>query len=172
MKLIFLLLLVIAPLHLCSTTYTVLGHLSKYGSQSFYPYSKGEACCYGIKLSDFTKGSGLYFKVTLTGGNFVDGNLHIGGSNVKITAGNTITLSTPIINDYYSRARNAYYFYISNPGDFNYLYVASPAFNNYDSNSIITITNRKSQTYFVLGDLSKYNEKYFTPFLLNKIKNK
>ena len=161
MKLIFLLLLVIAPLILCSTNYLVLGDLPKYGSKSFYPSVEGETCCYCIKLSDFTKGSGLYFKITLTSGNFLESNMHIGGSNEKINKGNTMNLLTQIPNEYYSSKLNALYFYIAEPGNFNDLYVASPALDKYDYQSEIIITNTKGPTYFVLGDLSKYGSQEF-----------
>ena len=163
MKLIIPLFLVIAPIILCSTTYKVLGDLPKHSTKSFYPFKEGDSCCYCINLSDFPKGSGLYFKVTLTYGQFSDTNMHIGGSNEKISTGNTLTLSTPITYEYYSSTRNAYYFYIANPGDFNYLYVASPAYGKYDSNSLIAITNTIGPTYFVLGDLQNYGRQSFYP---------
>ena len=163
MKLIIPLFLVIAPIILCSTTYKVLGDLPKHSTKSFYPFEEGSNCCYCINLSDFPKGSGLYFKVTLTYGQFSDTNMHIGGSNEKISKGNTLTLSTPITYEYYSSTRNAYYFYIANPGDFNYLYVASPAYSHFDSNSQIAITNTIGPTYFVYGYLQKNVAQDFYP---------
>ena len=163
MKLIIPLFLVIAPIILCSTTYKVLGDLPKHSTKSFYPFKEGDSCCYCINLSDFPKGSGLYFKVTLTNGQFLEPYMHIGGSNEKISTGNTLTLPTQITVESYSMPRNALYFYISDPGNFNYLYVAPPAYSNYDSNSQIAITNTIGPTYFVLGDLQKYGRQDFYP---------
>ena len=163
MKLIFPLFLVIAPIILCSTTYKVLGDLPKHSTKSYNPFKEGDSCCYCINLSDFPKGSGLYLKVTLTNGQFLDPYMHIGGSNEKISTGNTLTLPTQITVESYSMPRNALYFYISDPGNFNYLYVAPPAYSNYDSNSQIAITNTIGPTYFVLGDLQNYGRQSFYP---------
>ena len=163
MKLIIPLFLVIAPIILCSTTYKVLGDLPKHSTKSFYPFEEGSNCCYCINLSDFPKGSGLYFKVTLTNFQLSDPNMHIGGYNKKISIGNTLTLPTQITFESYSMQRYALYFYISDPGNFNYLYVAPPAYSHFDSNSQIAITNTIGPTYFVLGDLQKYGRQSFYP---------
>ena len=132
MKLIFLLSLVFAPLHIYCYNFNVLGELTKYSSRIFYPKS-GENLdnAYYIRLDDFKKDDTLYFKTTIRYGYFNNRYLYYGGYN---NIQDSVSLTS--LKDYSSREYsstmsglfyNSYtYFYKIIKPSTAYLYIAPP----------------------------------------------
>ena len=165
MKLIFLLLLVTVPFHLCSTTYKVLGEIPTHGSASYYPSTAGTYNAFHINVYNYQIGSGVYFKVSLTSGTFENPYMYVGGSNEIIPIGNTISLSTPFPYYYLVENTNSrdYYFVIYKRDSYNYYYIAPPPPINYRSDCKITIINTQGPSYYILGDIKKFGTNVFTP---------
>ena len=168
MKLIFLLLFVIVPLNLCSTNYKVLGELDKYSNESFYPNISGQYCAYYLRVDDIPDGSSLYFRISLSSGSFENGNMHYIFYNTPLSRDDGISLSNQISQDFYSNSTKAYYYIIPKLSGYLYLYISPPIPIKYDSKSYVKIINTFGPTYFVLGELSKYDYETFNPTLKGK----
>ena len=136
-----------------TTGYKVLGKITKYGEQKFYPYDDGKYCTYYIKLDDFSKDDKIYFKAKLTYGSFESGYMHYAGYNTLFSNGKKIPLPNSVYRDSYSSSsisggllyRDYTYFFIINKPSYNYLYIAPPPTSNYDrilSWVVVTNTNR------------------------------
>ena len=161
MKLIFLSLLIFAQLNLCSTTYKLLGELPFHGTKEFKPTEQGKYCAYYMTTDHYFFGDEIYFKVTLTNGNFENKNMFYGGSNDKYNDGDQIGL--PFSAPYYSFNSSNTYNFIIPKISYKYLYIAPPTPSNYNSQSKITVSNSEGLTYIVLGELSKYSSQSFYP---------
>ena len=141
----------------------VIGELSKFSSQTFSPTQKGEYCAYYINTKDFQYENELYFKVTLTSGNFMDNYMYYGGNKDKYTDGTQISL--PSYVSYSNKIGNTYIFTIPK-FSYNYIYIASSKPYNYNSQSRITVSNLYSISeikYDILGELPKSGKQTFTP---------
>lgn len=151
MKLIFLLSLIFAPLHILSYDYHVLGELPKYSSKIFYPQSaKYLDNAYYVRLSDFPKDDTLYFKVTIRYGYFTRGYMYYQGYNY--IPSDTVSLSSS--KDYHSRDYSSvmsglfynsytYYYKISKPST-TYLFVGHPDYRYQNSLSSIEVYSTNS----------------------------
>ena len=148
MKLIFLLFLAFAPLHIFC--YHVLGELIKYSSRRFYPHTeKYLDNAYYMKLSNFEKDDILYFKVTIRYGYFTNGYLPCEGSNSLYDS-----VSLRATQYYHSREYssvmsglfyNSYtYNYKINKPFYTYLYVAAPDYRYQSGLSNIEIYSTNS----------------------------
>ena len=165
MKLIFLLLLVIVPFHLCSTAYTVLGEIPKHGSTYFYPSQYDIYNAFYLDVNDILNGYGIFFKVSLSSGIFDSGIMNIKGSYELIPQGQKIDLPTPISYYIYHEkdGKKNCYFVIYKSDSFRYYYVAPPPASGYSIESTITIVNTQGPSYYVLGDIDKFKSNSFTP---------
>ena len=166
MKLIFLLLLVIVPFHLCSTLYTVLGEIPRQGSTYFHPYRDGINNAFYLDVSNIPNGYGVFFKVSLSSGNFESKTMYIGGKNEIIPVGQKMdSLPTPISYYIYHEkdGNKNCYFVVYKFDNFRYYYVAPPPASGYNIESKITIVNTQGPSYYVLGDIDKFNSNSFTP---------
>ena len=163
MKLIFLLLFIIAPLHLCSTNYVVSGELVRSSYVVFYPSTSGQYCSFFVRIDDIPIGSDLYFKISISSGSFENGNMHYAPSLDFYPVGQLINLPNTMSYEYYNSSTKAYYYMIKKHDYFNYFYISSPTPTKYDKNSFVTIVCNFSPIYFFLGDLSKFSYKTFKP---------
>ena len=141
MKLILLLILIIAPLHILCQNFNVLGELVKSDSRYYYPSAHPTNYnAYYIKTSSFPKDDILYFKMTIRYGYFRGSSMYYEGRNSIV---NSLYLNSR--QDYNSRDYTSiysgsfynsytYYYKVSKPS-YDYLYVAPP---NYEYHSGIS----------------------------------
>ena len=163
MKLTFLLLLVGAPLLLCSTEYYVLGDLPRFTSADYSPFDYQMPCAFGVYVGDVNVGTGFYFKISIKGDNFAHGIMYVGGSVDRIPDGSRTSLITPISYYFYDSSSKSYQFYVYKDNVYNYLYIAPPPPTDYKIKSTITVLNTKSAVYYVLGNIYKFSSSTFTP---------
>jgi hypothetical protein len=141
MKLILLLILIIAPLHILCQNFNVLGELIKSDSRYYYPSAHPTNYnAYYIRTSSFPKDDILYFKMTIRYGYFRSSSMYYEGRNSIV---NSLYLNSR--QDYNSRDYTSiysgsfynsytYYYKVSKPS-YDYLYVAPP---NYEYHSGIS----------------------------------
>lgn len=160
MKLTILLLLEIAPLLLCSTEYTVLGVLPQYSTVDFFPSNDGIHCAYYIDVRNVQIGTGFYIKMSIINGAFEHGTMYVGSSN---QINNKVFLSTPILSYFADAQKTELQFYVYKDGYYGFLYFAPPPPKSFTINTQIKVTNTYGPVYYLLGDISRYGSKTFTP---------
>ena len=143
--------------------YFVFGELSKFSYNYFYPRDKGKYGVYCISTEKFPKDSYIYFKTTITNGNFANGIMLYGGSITKLSSGDEVTFSSSVSSS--SLSENTYYFSVPKTSG-KYLCVCTPPASSYTSQTKVTIYNTYRAheiNYKVSGELSKYSNETFYP---------
>ncbi len=150
MKLIYLSLLIFAPLCACEQ-FRVIKRIIKGGWDSFYPDSKGSNCAYFIDLNDFQRDDKLYFTIKIYAGNFRDVYMRYQASDIYKSENEIIdmyyserytssTHSSTYIGSWFSEY--TYYFTVYRPRNYRYFYFAPPPSDyRYDSRIYVYNTN-------------------------------
>ena len=129
MKLILLLILIIAPLHILCQNFNVLGELIKSDSRYYYPSAHPTNYnAYYIRTSSFPKDDILYFKMTIRYGRFRSSSMYYEGRN-------------SIVNSLYNSY--TYYYKVSKPS-YDYLYVAPPNYEYHSGISTVEVYSTNS----------------------------
>ena len=138
--------------------YNILEELPKAGEKTFNPSELGKYCAYYIRLEDFPKKiNNLKFKVELTYGRFEHEYMFYGYLDEELDNNTTISLPSNVKIDSSGN-------FTIPTASYKFLYIAPPPPLDYTAQSRITVSNIYTQYYSLLGELSKYSEKTFSPY--------